>query len=148
MEAIQLYVDLEQLRFQCKFTYTTRVDQVLLDGDYRVLSLLIQPYVENAIVHGIAHSERKDLQLKVSAYLEKEYIHYVIEDNGVGRRQAEEYNRVNKPHHKSVGLQISEDRMHIFNQQKEAHGEIRVTDLHDAGGRASGTRIDISIKAI
>ena len=65
MEAMQLYVDLERLRFENKFDYITEIDEVLLKGDYRVAPLLIQPFVENAIVHGLAPSDKPGLYLKI-----------------------------------------------------------------------------------
>ncbi len=115
MEALQLYIDLEQLRYNNRFTYKTVIDPALTGGDYRVPSLLIQPYVENAIVHGLSHSEEDGLNLTVMATLENEKIKYVVQDNGIGRAQAAAYNQQNKPYHKSVGLKITEDRINIFN---------------------------------
>ncbi|MDP4217539.1 MAG: two-component regulator propeller domain-containing protein [Bacteroidota bacterium] len=148
MEALQLYVDLEQLRFNNKFSFHMEIDPVLRDSDHRVPSLLIQPYIENAIVHGLAHSEKEGLRLTIAAWLEGEYINYIIEDNGIGRQLSGMYNRQNKPHHKSVGLKITEERINIFNQQQRAKGHVRVVDLHDQDGSATGTRIEIRIKAI
>ncbi len=146
MEALKLYVDLEQLRFNNKFSYQSYVDQELLNGDYKVPSLLIQPYVENAIVHGIAHSDKSDLQLTVHAALDGDHIKYVIQDNGVGRIQAAAYNRHNKPGHKSVGLQITEDRILRFNRPQKANGAILFTDLYDENHQPAGTKVEIRIK--
>ncbi len=148
MEALKLYIDLEQMRFNNKFRYKEKVDPQLISGDYNVPSLLIQPYVENAIVHGIAHSDKKDLILTVSATLESDYIKYVIEDNGIGRNQAEDYNKINKLHHKSVGLKITEDRIHLFNQNENANGHIKITDLYTADNKPGGTRVEVKIKVI
>jgi len=148
MEALKLYIDLEQMRFNNKFHYKEYVDPQLISGDYNVPSLLIQPYVENAIVHGIAHSDKKDLTLTVSATLENEFIKYVIEDNGIGRIQAEDYNKINKLHHKSVGLKITEDRIHLFNQDENSNGHIRITDLYTADNKPGGTRVEVKIKVI
>jgi ligand-binding sensor domain-containing protein len=146
MEALQLYIDLEQLRFNNKFTYKTNIDPALLTGEYRVPSLLIQPYVENAIVHGLAHSENENLILTVSATLENDTIKYNIKDNGIGRQQAAAYNLHNKPHHKSVGLQITEDRINHFND--EAFDAIKITDLYNEKKMPCGTKIEVTIKAI
>lgn len=148
MEALQLYVDLEQLRFNNKFCYKVHVDQLLRDGDYKVPALLIQPYVENAIVHGLAHSEKDGLTLSVTALLANDYIHYTIQDNGVGRRQSSLYNHQNKPNHKSVGLTITEERIHIFNRKQNANGRVAVTDLFDENNHPSGTKVEITIKAV
>jgi LytS/YehU family sensor histidine kinase len=146
LEALQLYIDLEQLRFNNKFTYKTNIDPALLTGEYRVPSLLIQPYVENAIVHGLAHSENENLVLTVSAILENDTIKYSIQDNGIGRQQAAVYNLHNKPQHKSVGLQITEDRINHFNN--EAFDAIKITDLYNENNKPCGTKIEVTIKAI
>ena len=148
MEALKLYIDLEQMRFNNKFCYKENIDPQLLSGDYNVPSLLIQPYVENAIVHGIAHSDKPNLKLTVSATLENDYIKYVIEDNGIGRHQAEDYNKMNKLHHKSVGLKITEDRIRLFNQTENVNGHIKIIDLYNADNQPGGTRVEVKIKAI
>ena len=148
MEAIQLYIDLQQLRFNNKFTYQTIIDLTLQNGDYKVPSLIIQPYVENAIEHGIAHSEKEDLKLVVSVKLAGDFIQYTIEDNGIGRLQSATYNGQNKPYHKSVGLKITENRVHIFNGHRSSPDNIIIKDLYDAAGNACGTRVSIKIKVI
>ena len=148
MEALQLYIDLEQLRFNYKFSYNTFIDPILLRGDYRVPSLLIQPYVENAIVHGLAHSEDEGLNLTITAALENESIRYVIQDNGIGREKAAEYNRRNKPYHESIGLKITEDRIRIFNNDQYKKEPVKFTDLYDPEKKPDGTKVEISLKII
>jgi len=148
MEALQLYIDLEQLRFNNKFSYKTQIDPALMGGDYRVPSILIQPFVENAIVHGLAHSEENGLNLTITAALENESIKYIIQDNGVGREKAAEYNRRNKPYHKSVGLKITEDRIRIFNSGQLDSDAVKFTDLYDGEKNPDGTKVEINIKAI
>lgn len=148
MEALQLYIDLQHLRFDNKFSYQTIIDPALQSGDYKVPSLIIQPYVENAIEHGIAHSERDDLKLTVTVNQSDEFILYTIEDNGVGRLQAAAYNNRNKPYHKSVGLKITENRVHIFNGLQSNENDVVITDLYDEKRQASGTRVSIKIKIL
>jgi len=148
IDALRLYVDLEQLRFNNNFCFRLHVDPLLLNGDYKVPALLIQPYVENAIVHGLAHSERNDLSLTVSAILEGEYIHYSIEDNGIGRKLSSYYNQQNRSHHQSVGLTITEERINIFNRKQHANGRVAITDLFDKNNESSGTKVDILVKAV
>lgn len=148
MEALQLYIDLEQLRFNNKFSYKTYIDPALLGGDYRAPSLLIQPYVENAIVHGLAHSDEDNLNLTVTATLENDKIKYVVQDNGVGREKSGEYNRQNKPYHQSVGLKITEDRINLFNHEKDKHDAVRITDLYDEHRIPDGTKVEITINAV
>lgn len=148
MLTIGLYVDLELLRFNHSFCYLTDVDQQLLDSDYQIPPLLIQPFVENAIIHGLGYSDRKGLQLKVSARLQSEYIVYAIEDNGVGRQQSSIYNALNKPNHTSLGLQITHQRISIFNEQHQVNSTVNIEDLFDEDNQACGTRVTIKIKTI
>ena len=148
MEALQLYIDLEQISCNNKFTYKAIIDPVLLNEDYAVPPLLIQPYVENAIVHGLMPSRSEDLVLTVAARLDGDSIRYVIQDNGIGREQALLYKVRNKPHHKSVGLKITEERINIFNRRSKSNGSVIITDLYDEEKRAVGTRVEITIKAM
>ena len=146
MQTIQLYVDLELLRFNHNFSYVTDIDQALSDSDYCVPPLLIQPFVENAIIHGFAYSDRKDLQLKISAILRGEYIMYTIEDNGVGRKKSSDYNALNKPNHTSLGLEITQQRLIIFNEQHQANSMLNMEDLFDKNEEPCGTRAIVKIK--
>ncbi|MEO6637194.1 MAG: histidine kinase [Ginsengibacter sp.] len=147
MEALKLYVELEQMRFNHKFIYEENTEVELMHGYYNVPSLLIQPYVENAIVHGIAHSDRNDLKVSVSAVLEGDFIKYTIEDNGIGRSQSENYNKLNKRQHKSIGLKITEDRIMLFNQEQNLNGYVKFIDLYTAEQEPAGTRVEVKIKA-
>ena len=146
-EGIVLYVELEQLRFNNKFSFKTNIDPELLNGDYRVPALLIQPYIENAIKHGLSQSESSSLELQLSATLENEYIIYTIADNGIGREQSQKYKKHNKPFHKSLGLQLTQERIDIFNLQQKAEGEVEITDIYN-NNEASGTRVRLKIKAV
>lgn len=148
MEALQLYVELEQLRFNNKFSYQTIVSPTLLQGDYSVPPLLIQPYVENAILHGISPSERSDLKLVVAVSLEDDYIIYTIQDNGIGREKSASYKEQNKPSHKSMGMQITLERINIHNQKLQSKGEVTITDLFDDLGKAAGTKVQVRLKII
>ncbi|HLZ88131.1 MAG TPA: hypothetical protein VKQ52_12845, partial [Puia sp.] len=84
----------------------------------------------------------------VAAFLRGECIHYIIRDNGIGREQAGAHKQQNRPHHKSIGLTITEDRIHIFSHQHESEGSVTITDLLDEKGQAAGTRVEVIIKAV
>lgn len=148
MESLKLYVELEQLRFNNKFEYKVYVDPALAGGDYLVPSMLIQPFVENAIVHGMAHSENRSLSISIMATLDGDRIKYVIQDNGIGREKAKVYNMQNKPYHKSVGLKITEERINMFNQQKVSDRSVNITDLYDENKNPGGTKVEIILKAV
>jgi len=148
MEGIQLYMELEQLRFNHKFSFITNIDPALVNGDYRVPHLMIQPYVENAILHGLSQSEGENLKLYLSATLDGDYIHYIIEDNGIGRARSEKYKQHNKPDHISIGIDLSSERINMFNQQHNGEGGVEIIDLYDKNNIPAGTRVKIKVKAV
>ena len=148
LESLQLYIDLEQLRFNNKFKYFCRVDPQLTNGEYHVPALLVQPFLENAINHGIGPSERSDLKICLKVMLKEDMIHYIIEDNGIGREQSRVYNQLNKPFHKSVGMKLTQDRINIFNRESGTSENVRIIDLYDDENKPAGTRIEFAIKAV
>ena len=148
LEAIQLYVELERLRFNNKFTFQLTIDPVLSNNDFRVPPLLIQAYVENAILHGLSQSERDSLKLSIAATLQNDYIIYTIEDNGIGREQSAKYKQHNKPFHKSLGSQLTQERIDIFNLQHNAESRVVITDLYNNNNEPCGTRVQLKIKAL
>ncbi len=148
LEAIQLYIELEQLRFNHKFNVKTIIDPELMNEDYQVPPLLIQPYVENAIIHGLSQKEDGDLELLVKAEIIDGYIIYTIEDTGIGRALSEKYNEHKKSIHKSVGLDLSKERISIFNVQYNGNGSVVIEDLPQINGEPGGTRAVLRIKAV
>jgi len=148
IESLQLYIDLERLRFNNKFTYCCQIDPQLLDGDYQVPALLVQPFLENAINHGIGPSDRTDLKICLQVRLKNNMIHYIIEDNGIGRDQSRVYNQLNKPFHKSVGMKLTQDRINIFNRETGSSENVKIIDLFDDEDKPIGTRIEYAIKCV
>jgi hypothetical protein len=148
ISSLQLYIDLEQLRFNNKFVYCCTMDPQLLHGEFHVPALLVQPFLENAINHGIGPSERPDLKICVQVKLKNNMIHYTIQDNGIGRDQSRVYNQLNKPFHKSVGMKLTQDRINIFNQHSDGSDSVKITDLFDENQQPAGTKIEFAIKAV
>lgn len=147
-EALQLYIDLEQLRFNHKFSCSIDIDPALANGDYMIPAMLVQPYVENAIVHGLSHSEASDLTLRIRANLLENEIKFSISDNGIGREKAAAYNALNKPNHKSVGLSINENRILHFNGKSGRPNPVKITDLYDDKQQPCGTNIEIYLSIV
>ncbi len=147
-EAIRLYVELEQLRFNHKFHFKTSISEAIFNNDYRVPPLLIQPFVENAIIHGLSHSENEMLELKITVTMEEEWIIYEIDDNGIGRVQADKY-KLNRIHsHESVGLNVTMERIAILNMQNKKTASLKITDLYNLKKEAAGTSIRLKLKAM
>ncbi len=136
LETLQLYIDLEQLRNENKFTVQIEADESLLQDDYKVPPLIVQPYVENAIIHGLKNRPDNDGRLLIRIFHHQEHIEYLIEDNGVGRGYA-------RKQHKSYGMQMSRDRIRFFNNEKKA--SVSVIDLKK-NGAAAGTIVKVLLK--
>lgn len=141
LETLKLYIELEQFRNENKFTSEITVDPAILREDVRVPPLIIQPYVENAILHGLRNRSDDKGHLSISLSRENGTLHYVIEDNGVGRGHAINGYADDKV---SYGLQMSSDRIKLFNH--EAQASVVITDLMEQGNPA-GTKVEIRLKA-
>jgi ligand-binding sensor domain-containing protein len=143
LETLRLYLELEEFRCDKKFTYHLDIDPRILQGDYKVPPLIIQPYVENAILHGLLNKGKGERKLAVSVRAENNHIQYIVEDTGIGRKKAAEYRQLNNPKFQSMGLDITRNRINLFNQ--EENGSVTITDLYDANDAPAGTRVEVTL---
>lgn len=140
LDTLRLYIELEQLRNEHKFTAEIDVPEELLQDDVKVPPLIIQPYVENAILHGLRNRPGNKGLLKISLSRNDDQLHYVIEDNGVGRNAAMTAIRRENV---SYGMAMSRDRVKLFN--KETDASVQITDL-EKNDQPAGTRIEVQLK--
>ncbi len=143
-ETMNLYLELEQLRGNEQFGFELVADEALLDGHYKIPPLIIQPYIENAIHHGLLQKNEKGGRLLIRAELKEEALHYTIRDNGIGREKAAVLKQFNRHSHHSYGMQLTEERIALFNRQQKS--EVSITDLKDEHGNASGTLVEVILK--
>ncbi|MDQ6755606.1 MAG: histidine kinase [Bacteroidota bacterium] len=142
-EALNLFLQLEQFRCSNKFEYELTADEEITHGDYKVPPLLIQPFIENAIHHGLMNKQGNDKKLSVQIGIENETIRYSIIDNGVGRQKALQIKNLNKPEHISYGIEISTERVHLYNKNGNEKN-VTITDLY-TDGSPSGTMVQVCI---
>lgn len=145
LKATQTYIELERLRFNNKFDVFTEIDPELLNLEYTVPPLIVQPYIENSIIHGLAPSEKPGLYLKIKAFIQDECIYYIVEDNGIGRDQARKYRAANPSYHKSVGMKLTEEKIDIYSKQNNIATDIQILDLYE-NDTPTGTRITLTIR--
>lgn len=144
-ELLQLYCEMESLRFDHRFNYRIRVDASLQPDTQEIPSMLIQPYVENAIWHGLLHKETTgNLLIEFKKTADGQLI-IMVEDDGVGRSRAAELKSKQVLKKKSYGMQITEDRIALINRLNNIQASCRVLDLTDAQGRPAGTRVELVI---
>jgi sensor histidine kinase YesM len=110
----------------------------------QVPPMILQPFVENAIWHGLLHKEGKGV-LKIYIQKNARHLECLIEDNGVGRKKAMELRSKSATTRKSLGMQLTEERMQLLMTELGTKGEIRVEDLIDSNGEPLGTRVILKL---
>jgi LytS/YehU family sensor histidine kinase len=143
LEALQLFLELESLRFENKFEYKITVDDDVDTTILKVPPLVIQPYVENAIWHGLRHKKEKG-HLDIELYQQEEILFCKITDDGIGRKKAAELKSKSTLGHKSMGIKITENRIAMM--QKNGFDKcVEIKDLVYADGSAAGTEVMLRI---
>ncbi|MBL0333953.1 MAG: histidine kinase [Chitinophagaceae bacterium] len=142
-ETLSFYLEIEKLRNNNSFICKMEADETLLNGHYKIPPLVIQPYIENAIHHGLRALKNRQGILTITAKLREGILEYRIEDNGIGREQAAA-SRYMHVTHQSYGMQLSRERIELFNDQ--SGNSVTITDLKDDKGEASGTLVVVLLK--
>jgi hypothetical protein len=146
VQTLDLYLSLESLRFKNKLKYFIDIDKSIDQNYDEIPAMLVQPYVENAIIHGINHKEGVGT-INISLTRENEFIKCIISDDGVGRKRSAEINKSKNKKHKSAGISITRERLNILNEAQENEANVVINDLVDERGNAAGTKIEIYILA-
>jgi ligand-binding sensor domain-containing protein len=144
LKALEHYMDIERLRFDNKFDYEIKVDKNIDEEFMEIPPMIIQPFVENAILHGLVHSSDPG-HIRIELKLENNFIFCSIEDNGIGREKAGEIRDASGLKRKSRGMLITRERLEILNKQNKEKFAVKVIDLHDKNNKASGTRVELNI---
>jgi sensor histidine kinase YesM len=147
LHALKLYLEIEAMRFNQEFQYTIVVDRSIHKSHVFIPPLLIQPFVENAIWHGLLPkvSERR-LDIRIAGV--NGSLEIRIEDNGIGRKAAALRNVARNSHEKSMGMKLTADRIALIKNMLDITAHIHLDDLEDGTGQPTGTRVTISIPRI
>jgi ligand-binding sensor domain-containing protein/putative methionine-R-sulfoxide reductase with GAF domain len=147
LDYIKVYLGMEQLRFNESFKWTIHVAEDIDVEDTKIPSLMIQPLVENAIWHGLLHSDREKV-LAVSFFKKDEAIVCVIEDNGIGIRNSEKMKEESRTNHRPVGLDNLRNRVKILNEKYDVDCSFVIADLSELDSDGVGTRATLQFKSI
>ncbi len=142
--ALEYYLEIEQLRFDDKFAYSIEVDPDIDQEFTGIPPMILQPYVENAIIHGLLYKQEKG-HVCIMLTQHTEGIFCVVEDDGVGRIKAGEMARESGLERKSSGMIITQQRLDILNKNKHNALKVNVIDKHCGEGKACGTRVEIQM---
>ncbi|MVT12339.1 sensor histidine kinase [Chitinophaga tropicalis] len=140
LRMLENYLELEKLRFADQFSYSITVDPDI-DPDFTdIPTMVLQPFLENAIWHGLLHKKEKG-RVDIRFHKREDSVLCVIEDNGMGRERAAAQ-RGGEEHH-SRGLQITRDRLALYNRRFNMNATFDIEDLYDEDGQPAGTRVNV-----
>ncbi len=144
IDSLRLYLELETLRFENKFEYRIDVDEKVDLDYYQIPAMLLQPYVENAILHGIIPKGTKGaLEIKIA--MSETHIICTITDNGIGRKAAAEMKARSARKHESMGMKITRDRLEALSVIHGSRLSVLISDLQDENHHTLGTKVEVLI---
>jgi len=143
LDMLETYIQLEARRFKGNIDYQFSIDPEIDQENTMVPSMVLQPFIENAIWHGLMHKKEEGL-IKIIIKEYGEQLKCTIEDNGVGREKALELKERKLHKRSSLGLKVTEERLKLISNE-QVEGLINFTDLKDAMNHALGTRVDVLI---
>jgi tetratricopeptide (TPR) repeat protein len=148
VSSLNMYLELEALRFEDKLSYSIRVSETILPEDAIIPTMLIQPYVENALKHGLLHLHTDRKLIVDFKKANDKAILCTIEDNGIGRA-ASAQKKLNKSNiHTSFATKATSSRLELLNHGKKQKIGVVYDDLISKDGVATGTRVKITIPII
>ncbi len=143
IETLKLYLELEMLRFEGKFEYKIELDDDISDYDIEIPSMIIQPFLENAIWHGLM-PKIGDSELTINFEQSDDFLICTVQDNGVGRKAAAEANNGRDKKHKSTGIANTVKRLKLLSNVKDDNKLMQITDLEE-NGEPLGTLVTLKI---
>jgi hypothetical protein len=140
---IKTYIELEQLRFSNSFSYEINIDQNLMHRNVLIPSMVIQPFVENAIEHGLHYktSGHGKIEVKFELIEISQLVMCVITDNGIGLTKSKQLKAAKITTHQSKGIEITKNRLQVLNIGKEEKAILNMEELFDEAGASLGTQI-------
>jgi len=144
LTALNYYIELESLRFENKLEYQLVCNSDINQSEIQLPPMLIQPFVENAIIHGLQPLKSNGSLIITIAKGGKDFLHITIEDNGIGRQKAGQLKTAENRTHQSVAMQLTKERLEKMNGG-ELLNSIIIHDLIDENGNATGTRVEMNV---
>lgn len=143
IDYLSTYLELEKARIESGFTYHVNVDTQQPSSQLELPPLLLQPYVENALRHGIRYLKNVDGIISLSFIEQNGFLECIIEDNGIGRKRAMELKAENPIEYQSRGMSLTAERIALLNEGKDRKIEVKIEDLKDEKADVAGTRIRV-----
>ena len=145
LRLLALYIELEQLRFDDQFDYRLELDPAVRPEAVMLPAVLIQPFVENAINHGLSHRKEPGGQLRLRIQQAAGVMIYLIEDNGIGRKRSKLLRQTHYEGYRSRGMELVRERVSVLNAMNKTSIQVEVTDIQEENEWSTGTRVRITI---
>ncbi len=142
IETLENYIKLQQLRFEGKFEYSINVSDDIDEEEIVIPPMILQPFIENAIKHGISNKIESDGKIVIDFTLENDKLILEVEDNGIGRTEAD---KLKKKEHKSLATEITNNRLTLLGKSFKKKAEINIQDLTDDNNNPTGTKVIIKL---
>ena len=148
LDTVELYMTIENIRFSNEINFTIDLEEGIDPHTVRIPSLTLQPFLENALWHGLSSKKgEKIIRIHVTDH-EKGFVRIALIDNGIGRAAAEKIKRNKVLKRKSVGINITKERLANFAKDYQNSFSLEMIDLYDDTGKASGTKVLLNIPTI
>ncbi|MBS1565809.1 MAG: histidine kinase, partial [Bacteroidetes bacterium] len=138
LQALELYLQLEALRLHHAFSYEIKIDRDIDPSNTLIPSLLLQPFVENSIWHGLSKRPSGG-KISIEAVKEGDMLCCIVEDNGIGRDASARQQDTRPGGKTALGMKLTQARIDIINREKQSRAGVQVTDLNP------GTRVELRI---
>jgi hypothetical protein len=145
LQMLRLYIEMERLRFNNSFSYQISLLNEIDTDNVFIPPLLLQPFCENAIWHGLMQKDGEG-KLDISLEQDEDTLKCTITDNGIGRQHAEDLKTKTAEKQKSLGIKITSERLSLLNESTDMKSFFRIEDITDENGDAAGTRIILQVK--
>ncbi|WP_458628937.1 tetratricopeptide repeat-containing sensor histidine kinase [Winogradskyella sp. PC D3.3] len=144
---LNLYLELEKLRFEEELEYAFQIDDAANSDEINIPTMLIQPYIENALKHGLLHKkDNRRLEISIHRVSDK-IIECTIVDNGIGREKSKQINKKRESQHKSFALKATTERLDLLNYGREKKIGVAIIDLYE-NHEPTGTKVILKIPII
>ena len=137
------YLDIERTRLEDAFSWAVNIDNAVHTAEYYIPPMILQPFVENSVRHGLRFRKDKAGKVTISVKREGDYLVCILEDNGVGRKAAMRYKSISPINYQSKGMSLTADRIDMFNKEHTQKISMQIDDLEDDEQNALGTRVTI-----
>lgn len=144
VKTLQLYLDIEKGRFDEDFSYEVHIAKNIDQESLKIPAMLLQPYVENAVKHGLLHKQG-DKHVTITFEIQNHELHIGIDDNGIGRQKSSELNQIKNKNHQSFATEALQNRINLLNEYNHKNISLKIIDKHSPQNQPTGTLVAITI---